>query len=396
MSRILSIAALLVLLAGIVFASYLGVAEAEFRRGTPESVAHAVEMRPDNARYVLFRALQLDYEGQDAQPLLERAAALNPSSSAPRIRLGLMAELRHDPVTAEHWLLSAARVDRQYEPSWTLANFYFRQQRADDFWTWIRRALEVSYGDRTRAFELCWNMMSNSTEILDRAIPEDPMVATAYLAYLLNRHRDLSETGAIEEAALRLGPLAATVEPGTAYAACDFLIERGRVESARKLWGALGNGSSNGITKPNFREMSKFAQGHGFDWRLEGGEGVIHVPLDGRGHRVTLTGKQPENTGLLRQAVVLEQGKRYTLRWKARTTGLTKPSGLNWNAGNASEAVEPSNDWSAGSLTFTAGATLVPMVLTYRRPQGVPRAEGSVDVTELSLTLADAATSSAK
>ena len=120
------------------------------------------------------------------------------------------------------------------------------------------------------------------------------------------------------------------------------------------------------------------------------------APAGGLGHRVTLTGKQPENTGLLRQAVVLEQGKRYTLRWKARTTGLTKPSGLNWNAGNASEAVEPSNDWSAGSLTFTAGATLVPMVLTYRRPQGVPRAEGSVDVTELSLTLADAATCSAK
>ena len=56
---------------------------------------------------------------------------------------------------AERWLLDAARVDRQYEPRWTLANFYFRQQKMDDFWKWMRAALEVSYGDRVAAFDLC-------------------------------------------------------------------------------------------------------------------------------------------------------------------------------------------------------------------------------------------------
>ena len=155
---------LLGLTAAAWFSILLARADREFRKGTPEGVARAVELTPRNTIYLTRRALQIEYAGGDAVPLLERVAALNPTASAPRIQLGLNAEIRGDFETAQRWLLDATRVDRQFEPAWTLANFYFRQQMTPQFWVWMRKALDVSYGDRRLAFELCWNATSDGLE----------------------------------------------------------------------------------------------------------------------------------------------------------------------------------------------------------------------------------------
>jgi hypothetical protein len=152
-------------LAGL-FSLRLARADAEYRKGTPESVARAAEIEPFNAAYLTLHALQIEYEGGDARPLLETIARITPDASAPRIKLGLDAELRGDLAGAEKWLLDAARVDHQYEPRWTLANFYFRQQRIEEFWKWIRSALDVSYGDRGAAFDLCWRASPDPRLIL--------------------------------------------------------------------------------------------------------------------------------------------------------------------------------------------------------------------------------------
>ncbi len=177
---------------GLAVASFFSVrrarADAEFRRGTPEGVTRAVDLAPSNGEYLLFRALQLDYDGADAAPLLERAAAVNPMNSTPRIRLGLGAEIRGDNSSAERWLLDAARVDHQFEPRWTLANFYFRRENFPEFWTWLRSALEISYGDRRPAFDLAWRASAQAKEIA-RAIPDRREVVAASLGYLLDTHR---------------------------------------------------------------------------------------------------------------------------------------------------------------------------------------------------------------
>ena len=170
-------------------------ADAAFHRRTPQDIARAIELAPGNTAYLATLALQADYSGQDSTPILEEIAKLNPRASSPRIRLGLAAELRGDMVTAEHWLQDAYSVDRQFETRWTLANFYFRQGRRDEFWTWMRSALEMSYGDRSAAFDLCWQMTTDADEILDRAIPDRREVAASYLAYALDRHKQAAIAG---------------------------------------------------------------------------------------------------------------------------------------------------------------------------------------------------------
>ena len=380
-SRIFGCLALLGLAFAAFFSFRLAQASAEFSQGSPESVARALEILPRNTDYLSLRALQLEYDGGNAAPLLERAAALSPLSSAPRIRLGLAAETRGDFPAAERWLLDAARVDHQFEPRWTLANFYFRQARASEFWEWMRAALEVSYGDRTLAFDLCWRLSQDAQEIFERAIPDQPDVLGAYLAYLLGQHRNAAGPVAVRLAAMRDPAYISLLE-----AACDSLIDAGNdggnAGDAREVWRLLGHPAPRGITNGDF---ARLPVNHGFDWRLLESAGVTHVHLDPSGHRILLSGKQPESCDLLRQIAAVETGKQYEFHWEARTQGVAPPSGMEWSVGGRRAAVVAAEDWQKGVLSFTASADLVPVTLVYRRPTGQPRAEGFIEIRTVSL-----------
>src|SRR5579872_4508118 len=289
---------LAILLAAAAWMSFSSArADFEFRRGTPESVARAVALAPGNTEYLEFRALQLDYEGADSTTLLERAAELNPMSSTPRIRLGLAAEVRGDSSASEKWLLDAARVDRQFEPRWTLASYYFRRGRADDFWKWMREALEISYGDRRPAFDLCWRMSDDAAAILRRAIPDRREVLASYIDYLLETKR----VDALEEPALKLASARDPGDLNVLLASCDALIAARRAGAAWELWRAMG-----------FGEVSFEAPrlGRGFDWQPVESPGVTHLHIDQPRsmHRVTLSGNQPESCELLRRALRLDPG----------------------------------------------------------------------------------------
>jgi hypothetical protein len=363
----------------------LARADAAFRQRTPAEVARAIELAPENSEYLEALALQAEYSGQDSAPLLQEIARLNPRASAPRIRLGLAAELRGDANQAERWLLEAFSIDRQFETRWTLANFYFRQDRPQEFWTWMRSALEISYGDRVAAFDLCWQMSPNTKEgaqeILDRAIPDRREVVASYLAYILNRQKQ----AAIAGAANRLVKLRTVDDLPLLYAASDALLDAGDSREAADLWQALGNPRPNGITHPDFEQPRS---GHGFDWRIAEIPGVNHAALEApAGHRIRFSGQQPESCELLRQVVGgLRAGAAYALHWETRTQGIASPSGLTWRMIGRSGEVAASEDWSAGKMVFTPDSDHAVLVLAYRRPEGQVRTEGSVDLRQVTIS----------
>jgi tetratricopeptide (TPR) repeat protein len=375
-SRIFAVGALFVLTAAAVHSVRLALADAAFRRQTPQSVTRALEILPDRANYLLFRAQQMDYEGENSTALLEHAARVNPLSSAPRLRLGLAAEARGDFPGAEKWLLDAARVDRQFEPRWTLANFYFRRERRGEFWKWMRAAMVVSYGDRRLAFDLCWRMSQNAEEVLVKAIPERHEVLAAYLYYVMDQRRE-----AVAAAALKLAAMHDSTDVAELETACDQLIGDGKFVEAREIWRQTGHAQTGLIYNGDFAAEPT---GHGFDWRPSGAEGIAYVTLPGL-YRIQLSGKQPESSELLRQFVVLQPGKIYSLRWEARTQGFGSPSGMEWTAGATHGALEPAQDLRVGTMDFKAEAALLPITLAYRRPTGQARAEGSVEIRAVSL-----------
>jgi hypothetical protein len=370
-SRIAGALAVAALLAATWISIRLARADALFRAHDPASVARAIALVPGNTEYLLFRALQVDYDGGDPAQLLERAAELNPLSSTPRIRLGLLAELRGNFGSAETELLGAARIDRQFEPRWTLANFYFRRGNAPEFWKWMRAALEVSYGDRRPAFDLCWRISGDATEILSRAIPDRHEVIGAYLTYLLQTHR------ATEVASVAM-KFAETHQPGDIallLAACDALIDARDAPAAVALWRAMGYPLPVTFETPRV--------GAGFDWRMTESPGVMHIFVDQpqQTHRIMLSGRQPESCVLMRRIENLRPGERYTLRWEARTQNLGEPSGITWRIGREHAAVAS----NAGEIAFTATSELAPITLFYERPSGQPRAEGSVELWHVTI-----------
>ncbi|HEX5430865.1 MAG TPA: hypothetical protein VFW83_02785, partial [Bryobacteraceae bacterium] len=295
-------------------------------------------------------------------------------SSAPRIRLGLDAEARGDIKTAEQWLLDAARVDRQYEPAWTLANFYFRQPRQDDFWKWMRTALAVSYGDRRPAFDLCWRTTQDPKEILAQAIPERREVIAAYLTYLIQEKR-------LDAAAPVASKLANWHRPGDLpllYAASDAFLNGNQGNAASSLWTALGHPAPSGIFSPDFGNPRI---GHGFDWRLIESSGVTHLAEDNPpAHRIIFNGQQPESCELLLQFLALDSGRQYTLQWEARTSGFPAQTGLEWRIGSERGQLAASDEWKSGEFTFTASADWPTLSLTYQRPLGEVRAEGYLEI----------------
>ena len=375
-SRIFTVAALFVIVVSGVYSIRLAMADAAFRKHTPAGVARALEISPNNVSYLLLRALQLDYDGADSTALLERAARAAPLSSAPRIRLGLAAEARGDVSNAEKWLLDAARVDRQFEPRWTLANFYLRVERPGEFWKWMRAALEVSYGDRRLAYELCWRMTHDPDEILTRGIPAQRDVLATYLAFVLDQHRE--SAGA---AAFKLAALHNPVDTLLLEASCDLLLDSGKVAEAQELWKQLGHVRLGLITNGDFRIEPS---GHGFDWRPAHPPGVTDLQVPGA-HRIVLSGKEPESCELLRQFVVLEKGKSYSLTWEARTKDFGAPTGIKWSTGSSNGAVERADDWRAGRVEFKADAPVTPIKLEYQRPMGQARAEGWIEIRKVSL-----------
>lgn len=374
--RIFAVAALSVLAVAAVYSIRLALADAAFRKGTPRSVARALEVLPDRAGYLLFRAQQMEYDGEDSTALLEHAARVNPLSAAPRIRLGLAAEARGDFAGAEKWLLGAARVDRQFEPRWTLANYYFRRGRSAEFWKWMRAALDVSYGDRSLAFDLCWRVSQNAEEVLTQAIPERHEVLGAYLYYVMDLHHE-----AVSAAALKLVQLHDRSDLPELETACDLLIDAGKFAEARDLWRQIGHTQTGLIANGDFATEPS---GHGFDWRPSRAKGLAYVPLP-RSYRIVFSGKQLESTELMLQFVTLQTGKMYSLRWEARTQGFTSPSGIEWTVGVARTALEPAQSWRAGSMDFKAEAALLPITLDYHRSTGQARAEGSVEIRAVSL-----------
>ena len=109
----------------------------------------------------------------------------SPPSSAAWIAAGLAAEESGDFAAAERDLLEAARIDHQYLPAWTLANFYFRRGDAQ-FWPWARMAAGLAYDDLAPLLQLADAQESDAARLLDR-LGDSPRLHRAYLDYLIGK-----------------------------------------------------------------------------------------------------------------------------------------------------------------------------------------------------------------
>jgi hypothetical protein len=127
-------------------------------------------------RHPLSQAAQLHHDLEE-----------NPRLSSAWITLGIEAERVGDP-SAEKILLEAARVDHQFLPAWTLANFYFRRGETDHFWPWAKRAAALTFDDYRPLLRLCDRLDPHPSDVITR-LEGGPPLLRAYLDLLNSEHR---------------------------------------------------------------------------------------------------------------------------------------------------------------------------------------------------------------
>ena len=383
-----SIAIALVCVTAAYYSLRLGYAEYLFRSGRPESMARAATLSP----------LEADYQVRTER--LDRAVRLNPYLSGAWIELGMRAEAAGDFSRAEAALREATRVDRTFDPRWTLANYYFRRQNWDEFWKWIRAAADMSYGDRSALFGLCWRATRDQEIILARAIPPDRHVLSAYVSYLAHSEH----FQAAPAAAFHWLPLATKQDVPALLELCDLLLQKTpATPEALRIWNAfiergwlpyqrLDPAGGASLTNGAFR-ISPLS--HGFDWRLPSAPGVralwTESPL---GLSIALDGHQEERTDLLVEWMPVLASSAYELSTLARAEDIAAGSGLRWRIVDAvSGAVLGEAELEVPTTklrfeTFSQGS-LVKLVLGYRRAPGTSLVTGRLTLSSLALERLD-------
>ena len=368
------------------------------RAADPETVERSVRLVPGDADIRIRHANQSEAAGADPSPALQSAAALDPANATVWVRLGLSAEMRGDLGAAERSLLRAARASRQFEPRWTLANYYARRADPAHFWPWARDSLLMAYADLNPVFQLCWSMSQDSTVILECAVPPRRSVLNAYLGFLLRENK----LAAAQPVAARLAALATSEDRPALTAWCNQQLDRGSVPAAVQIWNTLCerrllpyaplDANCAPLTDGDFAAEPL---GGGFAWRLAPLAGVAAGRNPSPRYLwFSFNGEQPEACEPLAQFLPLAPGARYRLRFAYRTSEIGEESGLCWRVFDArtgaSMAASPwlsSPDWKTAELDFTtAPATvLARLTLTCRRLPGATRIEGGLSLRGFSL-----------
>lgn len=366
-------------------AAGLATAELVFERDTVDAVRWAASM--NNTAY---RQRWAELEPARAEEALRGALSADPRASAVWIELGLRAERSGDWREATQDLAQAARVDRQYLPAWTLANYSFRRGDAAGFWPAAARAAALAYDDLRPLLELCDRMEPDAGIALARLGPS-ARLERAYLDLLIGKNR-------LEAAQTVARSMLARPGPENTARLTDFadrLIAAGRETPALEIWNGLGKFAildpAHGAVLTN-GGFATAPSGAGFDWRITAPPG-----LPGRWNpsrmSFSFSGSEPEDCALLEQWAPLAV-RRYRLGFEYQTAGMPQPTGLRWaitprdGAGYRSQGFDSAPTWQEGRWSFASGqAGLARVRLLYRREPGTTRAEGRLELRHVGLEM---------
>jgi tetratricopeptide (TPR) repeat protein len=391
------------LLAGIVWNVLFAIADLYARRNQAEDTRIAMRLMPANAAYPAQLADELyASDPAEAKFLLQRAVSLNRFDAASWVKLGLLSEAGDDIPQAEKSLLRAADADSTFLPSWSLANFYFRQQNASRFWYWAKRAGDMAPDDVTPLFRLAWYVDPNAQEIENRLQMKRPAVEGQFVNFLLTQ----GDPQAVEDAALHLLRTSDKQSTETLLGACDWLLEHQRPDLALALWNSLAPrtgspslGADSPVTNSDF---GKSPLSHGFDWHLATVDGVssfLNANPNALGFE--FSGEEPDSFQLLNQTAPVHGNTSYALTVDYGTTGIPAGSGIAWQVTDArtgallarTTSLSSENGGKPTGRTTTCFTTpqetgFVNLSLLYQRQPGTVRVDGKLALTDVRLAAA--------
>jgi hypothetical protein len=371
-------------------AAYLACAETVYRQDTPAAVRWALRRDAFAPPAPYFERLadldqadldQADLDQKESAAALDAALLSDPRRTAARLSLALAAESQGRLADAERDLREAAHLDRQYQPAWTLANFYFRQNDSANFWIWARRAAALT-ADYRPLLRLANASEPHAGAVLSRLEAGAPL-ERAELDDVLTR-ADAEGVRTVAQS------LAARQQPSDKLrlkTTVDWQIRQNRAHDAVELWNTvtsspLDPAAGQVLTNGGFAHAPESL---GFDWRIPSLDGLTARWNPSGREILSLSGTQPERCVLLEQILPLDR-PRLRLRFEYSTSGMDASTGLRWNLdGQDAPAWEPAPGGRSNSFIFRqAHSGLSRLILLYRREPGSVRVRGRIEIWNVS------------
>jgi hypothetical protein len=435
--RVTNSTACWLVLAGVVVASgFLGLAAA--RHALAEHWAassdagqwlRAAQLEPANPEnwYRLGRYRQLDFEHADlplAISYYQRATALEPASALYWMDLAGAYETNGNAAQAEQAFRTAQQdYPISGEVAWRFGNFLLRQDRTDEAFQQIRRAISVDPTLTTLAVSRCWRSTQDIDRILKFALPPNPEAYWGAIDFLVGAN-ELDAAMAVWKQIAMEGT---SFPLSKAFPFLDDLIGSGHIADARTVW--LQAIASAKVTPQPAPPGSLIWDGGfegellngGFAWRYQSVDGA-DVNFDAgvahsgsRSLRVTFVGNENVNFQNIWQFVPVEPKTRYRFSGYLRADELTTDAGIHFQIDDLSHPADSSQfkpdpslstqgvigtqPWALDDLEFTTGPqTNMLRVILRRLPSDriANKITGTVWVDDVTLTPLPAAGAAGK
>lgn len=385
----------------------IGLADLAFNRNTLQGTQTAIRLTPGQSEYQDDLASYFrEDDPQRAIQSWQQAVHLNPYDAAAWIDLGLIYEREDRLADADRCFHRAADVDHTFLPSWTLANFYFRQNNPAQFWLWVRQASRIVPEDASPLFRLCWHFTEDGNEIARQLDLNRPEIMAQYLNFLMSDHRK----DAVGRISLRLAASHREKDTPLLLNTVNWLLAEQQESQALLLWNklatqarvpypALDPRSHPAVVNAGF---ARSPTSIGFDWHLPNMPGIMASQESGVGGlRLEFSGDQPESVEILSQVLAVEPSTPYTFAFDYSTSGIAPASGLTWTVASLADGSVlamsdslSSDSETVGHLSFMvpANSRFVRLSLVYHRALGTTRIEGSLILRKTGLALAASGT----
>ena len=205
---------------------------------TREGYEQAVRLEPTDPQnwYLLGRFYLYDFDQPDPDAALRAllvSRKLDPLSADTLLELATTYDDAGKVAEARAAYLDAKRVyPLSAEVRWRFGNFLLRQNEIPEAFLEIRRAVELDPKRGAEAFSRCSRVVSDSEEILDKAIPP---IFESHLEIIF----DLAGEGKLDTALKvwsRANALPGTVRMEEVSALANMLVQGGRGKDAEIFW----------------------------------------------------------------------------------------------------------------------------------------------------------------
>jgi len=355
----------------------LAVQQAE--TGTRAGLQTAVRLEPGdfNNWYLLGRYWQ--YSLDEANPSLaianlRRALSLNPRAADVWLDLAAVYEYQGDISAARDAFLQARKAyPISAAISWQYGNFLLRQDQVDAAFAEIRRATYIEPKRSAEAFSRCWRINPDANAVVDAVIPPD---RDAYLVVM----RELAFSNEVSAALgvwQRLLAIHPRMNPSDIIFFTDLLIQRHRVDEARRIWDQAARLSQITLNDPPNSVLwdggfESNVSGGGFAWAFPVASTGVQSAFDTRQKhsgkqslRLFFDGRHNTSYDGVCNNLYVQPGTTYRFSAWLRAQALTTDEGVrfrlqSWSDRGASSYVDSQDTrgtqpWTSMEMSWTPG-----------------------------------------